>query len=112
MNKMIRSSFFAMVLASLLSSLVFTVGGAAPLSQTAAGNDAVIRFDMLGETDTLLRGPYGTKNIRFGLPANWAFEEGATLQLIMTANLITDSTQTVAEGQFIGATLNVSFDNE
>ena len=112
MNKMIRSSFFAMVLASLLSSLVFTVGGAAPLSQTAAGNDAVIRFDMLGETDTLLRGPYGTKNIRFGLPANWAFEEGATLQLIMTANLITDATQTVAEGQFIGATLNVSFDNE
>jgi cellulose synthase operon protein B len=112
MNKTIRSSFFALVLASFLSSLVFTVGGAAPLSQTAAGNNAVIRFDMLGESDTLLRGPYGTKNIRFGLPANWAFEEGATVQLIMTANLITDATQTVAEGQFIGATLNVSFDNE
>lgn len=112
MNKMIRSSFFALVLASLLSSLVFSVGGAAPLSQTTAGNDAVIRFDMLGETDTLLRGPYGTKTIRFGLPANWAFEAGAALQLIMTANLITDATQTVAEGQFIGATLNVSFDNE
>lgn len=112
MNKMIRSSFFALVLASLLSSLVFTVGGAAPLPQTTAGNDAVIRFDMLGETDTLLRGPYGTKTIRFGLPANWAFEAGASLQLIMTANLITDATQTVAEGQFIGATLNVSFDNQ
>jgi cellulose synthase operon protein B len=112
MNKMIRSGFFALVLASLLSSLVFSVGRAAPPSQTAAGNDAIIRFDMLGEADTLLRGPYGTKTIRFGLPANWAFEAGASLQLIMTANLITDATQTVAEGQFIGATLNVTFDNE
>jgi cellulose synthase operon protein B len=112
MNKMLRSIFFALVLASLLSSLVFTAGGAAPTLQTATGNEAVIRFDMLGQSDTLLRGPYGTKNVRFGLPANWAFEEGATLQLIMTANLITDASQPVAEGQFIGSTLNVSFDKK
>jgi hypothetical protein len=112
MNKMIRTGFLALVLASLLSSLVFTVGGAAPLAQTLDGNEAVIRFDMLGESDALLRGPYGTQTIRFGLPANWAFEDGAALQLIMTANLITDASQTVAEGQFIGATLTVSFDKE
>jgi hypothetical protein len=112
MNKMLRSIFFALVLASLLSSLVFSVGGAAPLIQTATGSEAVIRLDMLGESDALLRGPYATQNIRFGLPANWAFEEGASLQLIMTASLITDASQSVAEGQFIGATLSVSFNND
>ena len=112
MNRKLRSIFYALVLASLLSSLVFTAGGAAPARQTVEGGEAVIRFDMLGESDILMRGPYSTHNIRFGLPANWAFEEGATLQLVMTANLITEASQTVAEGQFIGSTLNVSFDNE
>ncbi len=110
MNKMLRPVFFAWVLASLLSSLIFTAAGAAPSAQTGTtGDQAVIRFDMIGQTDTLLRGPYGTMNARFGLPANWAFQSGASLQLIITANLITSSSQTVADGQFIGSTLNVNF---
>jgi hypothetical protein len=66
---------------------------------------------MIGETDTLLRGPYATMNARFGLPANWAFESGANLQLIITSTFISDSSQTVANGQFIGSTLNVSFND-
>src|SRR6266498_1040623 len=110
MNKMLRAIFFAWVLASLLSSLVFTAAGAAPAAQTpTTGNQAVIRFDMIGQTDALLRGPYGTMNARFGLPANWAFQNGASLQLIVTANLVTSSAQSVADGQFIGSTLNVNF---
>lgn len=118
MNKLLRSVFFALVIASLLSSLVSIRGNAAPPLQeptptaTGIGAGAVIRFDMLGQSDALLRGPYGTMNIRFGLPANWAFEEGGSLQLIVTANLITDAPQTVADGQFIGSTLNVTFNND
>ena len=109
MNKLLRPLFYALVLASLLSSLVHTVGSAAPASQTATGNQAVIRFDMIGQTDTLLRGPYGSMSARFGLPANWAFQKGASLQLIVTANLVTDASKAVADGQFIGSTLNVKF---
>ena len=109
MNRTLRPLFYALVLASLLSSMVFTAGGAAPAAQATTGNAAVIRFDMIGQTDTLLRGPYGTMTARFGLPANWAFHEGASLQLIVTANLVTDASQTVADGKFIGSTLNVNF---
>lgn len=112
MNKLFRSVFFAWVLASLLSSVVFTAAGAAPAAQTAtpSGDPAVIRFDMIGQNDILLRGPYATTNARFGLPANWAFQQGGSLELIITANVISDSAQTVPDGKFIGATLSVTFD--
>lgn len=116
MNKLLRSVFFALLVASLLSSLVSIPGNAAPLFQGttptppgASGNQAIIRFDMIGRADTLLRGPYGSVNARFGLPSNWAFKDGASLQLIITSSMITDASQTVADGQFIGSTLTVNF---
>lgn len=111
MNKMLRQILSAFVLASLLGSLVFTVAVAAPPAQTAQGNDAMIRFDMVGQPDTLLRGPYATMNARFGLPANWAYKNDASLQLIITSSVVTESGQAVANGQFIGATLNVSLND-
>ncbi len=76
------------------------------------GNEAVIRFDQLGQTDTLLRGPYGSENIRFGLPANWAFDQAASLELIVTANVITNASEALTEGQFTGATLTVTMDKQ
>ena len=112
MNKMARSFSYALVLASLLSFLVVAGGSAAPASQAVTGNQAVIRFDQLGQTDMLLRGPYSTENIRFGLPANWAFNDGASLELIITSNVITNATQAIAEGQFTGATLTVTMDEQ
>jgi hypothetical protein len=112
MTKMVRSFFYALVLASLLGSLSVRVGSAAHSAQRVSGNPAVIRFDQLGQIDALLRGPYGTENIRFGLPANWAFSKGATLQLIVTADVVTNASQVVAEGQFTGATLNVTMDKQ
>jgi hypothetical protein len=95
-----------------LSSLVVTWGNAAPAFQAVTGNQAVIRFDQLGQSDTLLRGPYGTENIRFGLPANWAFDKPASLELIITANVITSVSQALTEGQFTGATLTVTMDKQ
>ena len=92
----------------LLGGLMFSPAAAAPRFQTD-GSPATLSFAMLGQTDILMRGPYSTTNLRFGLPINWAFEEGATLQLMVTANLVTDAASTVAEGQPIGASLNVSF---
>lgn len=92
----------------LLSGLMFSPTAAAPRFQ-ADGSPATLSFAMLGQTDILMRGPYSTTNLRFGLPINWAFEEGANLQLMITSNLVTDAASTVAEGQPIGASLNVSF---
>ncbi len=112
MNRVIRPFFYALVLASLLSTLVITVGSAAPSPQTLTGNEAVVRFDAVGQTDTLLRGPYGTQYVRFGLPANWAFDQGGTLQLVITTNVVTSANQSVAEGQFSGATLNVTMNKQ
>lgn len=111
MNRMLRQILSAFVLASFLGSLVFTVAIAAPPVQTAQGNDAMIRFDMIGQPDTLLRGPYATMNARFGLPANWAYKNDASLQLIITSSVVNESAQAVANGQFIGATLNVSLND-
>jgi hypothetical protein len=108
MKKIIRSTFLAVVLASLVMSLFMTGTASA---QTETANPAIIRFDMLGQPDSLLRGPYGTTNIRFGLPANWSFQEGGSLQLIVTANVVSGSADTVADGQFIGSTLSVTFNN-
>jgi cellulose synthase operon protein B len=112
MNRVTRPFFYALVLASLLSSLLITVGSAAPSFQTPTGNDAVVRFDTVGQTDTLLRGPYGTEYVRFGLPANWAFNQGGSLQLVATTNVVTSASQAVAEGQFSGATLNVTMNKQ
>jgi cellulose synthase operon protein B len=112
MTKMVRSFFYALVLASLLSSLSLRVGSAAPSAQVVSSNPAVIRFDQLGQIDNILRGPYGTENLRFGLPANWAFGKGASLQLIITADVVTNGSQVVAEGQSTGATLNVTMDKQ
>ncbi|MGE5375843.1 MAG: cellulose biosynthesis cyclic di-GMP-binding regulatory protein BcsB [Bacteroidota bacterium] len=112
MKKIIRSFLYALVLASLLSSLGITVGSAAPSPQTVTGNQAVIRFDELGQTDNLMRGPYGTQNLRFGLPVNWSFKQGASLQLIITTSVVTSSSQAVADGQSTGATLNVTVDKQ
>jgi cellulose synthase operon protein B len=112
MNKAFRPFFYALLLASLLSSLMITVGSAAPSIQTTTGNEAVVRFDTVGQADTLLRGPYGTEYVRFGLPANWAFGQGGTLQLIVTANVVTSANQSMAEGQFTGATLAVNLNKQ
>lgn len=87
---------------------MFSPTTAAPRFQ-ADGSPATLSFAMLGQTDILMRGPYSTTSLRFGLPMNWAFEESANLQLMITSSLVTDAASPVAEGQPIGASLNVSF---
>ena len=121
MNKVVRSFLPALLIAGLLSSFIVSLGSAAPLGQTQTppahtpaplADGAVIQFSTLGQTDTLLRGPYGTETIRFGLPVNWAFNKDAHLNLIITTNVITNASQAIADGQFSGATLTVTVDKQ
>src|SRR3989304_386661 len=110
--KILRSIFSALTLASVLSGLIFSAGMAAPSTEPPSAEQATVTFDMLGQADVLMKGPFATLNLRFGLPANWAFQEGASLQLFLTSNLVTDASQKVADDQFIGATLTVTLNNK
>jgi len=111
MNKIFHSTFSSLVLAGLLCGLMFSPTTAASQAREAA-LQATLSFAMLGQTDILMRGPYSTTNLRFGLPANWAFQDAASLQLILTSNLVTDTTNPVSEGQHIGAGMTVTLNNK
>jgi hypothetical protein len=103
-----KKLIYSLLIALLLGGLMFSPTTASPRLQTD-GSPATLSFAMLGQTDILMRGPYSTTNLRFGLPLNWAFEEGANLQLVITSNLVTDAASPVGDGQPIGASLNVNF---
>ena len=103
-----KKLLYSILSAMLLAGLMLSPATAAPQIQVD-GSPATLSFAMLGQTDILMRGPYSTTNLRFGLPLNWAFEEGANLQLTITSSLVTDAANPVAEGQSIGASLSVTY---
>jgi hypothetical protein len=103
-----KQLLYSILSVMLLAGLMFSPATAAPQIQVD-GSPATLSFAMLGQTDILMRGPYSTTNLRFGLPFNWAFEEGANLQLTITSSLVTDAANPVAEGQPIGASLSVTY---
>lgn len=115
MKKLIYSIFSALILAGLLLGLMFSPASAASQARSAvshATQSTILSFAMLGQTDTIMRGPYATTHLRFGLPANWAFQEGASLRLILTSSLVTDAASPVLEGQPVGASLSVTLNRQ
>ena len=114
MKKLTYSLCSALVLAGLLGSLMFSPAAAVSQSGSAdlQATTSTVSFAMLGRTDTLMRGPYSSMNLRFGLPANWAFQDGANLQLILTSSLVTDASNPVSEGQSIGASMTVTLNKK
>lgn len=114
MKKLINSIFSGLGLAGLLAGLMFSRATAAPQISAVVLQDtqSPLTFAMLGQTDTLMRGPFATANVRFGLPTNWAFQDGSSLQLILTSNLVTDASKPVADGQPIGASMTVTLNRK
>jgi hypothetical protein len=113
MKKRTQFIFSALGLAGLLAGLVFSPAMAAPFA-TAALQDtpSTFTFAMVGQADTLMRGPFSTTNIRFSLPVNWAVQDGSSLDLILSANVLTNSVEPVAEGQPIDATMTVTLNKQ
>ena len=107
MNKHINFFLSALILAGLLGGLKYSPVVAAMQASVPAAQ-ATVNFNLLGQPDTLMQGPYSTFRLRFGLPANWAFQGGATLQLILTSNLVTDASTSISAGQSIGASMNIT----
>ena len=114
MKKLIYSVFSSLALAGLFGGMMFSPAIAAtPVRNIALqSTQSTLTFAMLGQTDILMRGPFATTNLRFGLPVNWAFQEGASLQLILTSSLVTDAASPVSEGQSIGASMTVTLNKK
>jgi cellulose synthase operon protein B len=114
MKKPINFIFSVVVLAGLLAGLMFSPAIAASQFDAVLLQDtqSPLTFAMLGQTDTLMRGPFATANVRFGLPINWAFQDGTSLQLIITSNLVTDAPRPIADGQPIGASMTVTLNKK
>jgi hypothetical protein len=107
MKKITYYFISALMLASLISGLTFSSGLASTQNDVSSAQ-TLLSFGVLGQPDTLMKGPFSTMRVRFGLPANWAFQSGATLQLILTSNLVTDTSATISAGQSIGASMNIT----
>jgi hypothetical protein len=114
MKKLTRFIFSSLSVAGLMAGLGFSSASAAPRAIGLAQQETPppLTFAMLGRPDTLMRGPFSTTNVRFGLPSNWAFQDGARLELIMTSNLVTDSPNPIAEGEPIGASMTVTLNRK
>ena len=108
MNKKLRRALSALALA-----VVFAGSAARPADSSApqqAVSQANISFGLLGQTDQVMNGPYATLSIVFSTPANWAFRDGAELQLVLTSELATEAGGIIQDGQYIGATMTVTLD--
>ncbi|NMC80400.1 MAG: cellulose biosynthesis cyclic di-GMP-binding regulatory protein BcsB [Chloroflexi bacterium] len=85
-----------------------------PLSSVSSfdlmqGED-VVSFEQLGVTDTILRGPYDSTRVRFGLPANWQLSPGSAIQLVINyASTSARSLIAGAEARATGAIIDVTF---
>ena len=111
MKKLIHSLLSSFVLAGLLVGFSFSSSQAEELNQTSAAQ-TTLSFEQIGQADTVMHGPYSTTRLRFGLPANWAFENGAALHFLITSSLITDKDNLVSDGQYIAATMRVTLNKK
>lgn len=113
MKRIMKFIFSALGISSLFAGLFFSPATAAPLN-TAALQDtqSAFTFAMLGRTDLLMRGPFSTANIRFSLPVNWTIQEGANLELVLSARVVSNIVEPVAEGGAIGATMTVTLNKQ
>lgn len=113
MKKLIKSIFSALGLAGILAAQLFSPAAAARFDAPALQDTrSTLSFAMLGQADTLMKGPFATMNVRFGLPVNWAFQDGSSLELILSSTLVTNAVEQVAEGQAIGATMTVTLNKQ
>ncbi len=76
------------------------------------GEQAVLSFSQLGQDNLIMKGPYSFQQLRYSLPANWAFQNGATLQLKITTNRVIDAVDEIPEGLYSGAEMSVTYNNQ
>ncbi|MCA2002676.1 MAG: cellulose biosynthesis cyclic di-GMP-binding regulatory protein BcsB, partial [Chloroflexi bacterium] len=86
---------------------LFPAPAAAQPSPAPLMDENSFTFLELRERELRLFGPFDTKSILFGLPANWRLIEGAELQLDMTVAIQTAAPQADGGASVYGGTLTV-----
>lgn len=77
--------------------------------QTALPDSDLVTFKMLGQTETILNGPYASYFLRFYTPLSWKIKTGSQIQLHIDATF-TVNNQTAGAGVYgTGATMSVSY---
>lgn len=129
-----RFIFFSLVILSLVAGLAFTPANIPAAYQDATptetpmvippvqptyppvtlrtGNDVVL-FSQVNQPDFVMRGPYASARIRFGVPVDWKLLPGAELQLVIN-HTFTSTRQTLSGAPLYnyGNTLQVSFNGK
>lgn len=106
----------ALILIGIIGASLLGVQGDIALAQDTAPEEPVgnvVTFNTLGMEEEVLRGPFSTVTIAFGLPADWQLSPGAQLQLDLTTFISTLETLTEgAQPVFrLGASLEVEFND-
>jgi len=95
----------------MLVGLSFSRGFASSL-EFQTGEQTVLSFSQLGQDNLIMRGPYSFQQLRYSLPANWAFQNGATLELKITTNRVIDAVDEITDGLYSGAEMSVTYNNQ
>jgi hypothetical protein len=106
-----KKKFHQVVLSLVLGFLVFSQTGASYINLPARV-DTVLTFKDLGSPEIVMRGPYGTGNVRFNVPAHWILQDGAQLQLTISSFVAGDQAKESPNDGFLGAMLDVYFNGE
>ena len=103
-----------------LTVLILTIVSALGVSQPAwaapASAPAILSLSDLGAAnEVVLHGPYDTAHVLFSLPATWTLQEGAELDLVISAYFASSDANLpapTAGNSFLGALLDVSFNGK
>lgn len=98
---------------NLLLAIILSISFLAPPSVSArpGGELATLALSQLGASDLVLHGPYDTGRIRFSLPADWALQDGAQIQILVSA-FFADNEASLNPAGYVGASLDVYFNGD
>ncbi len=91
------------------------ISNPAPLKvELQAEPEDLVSFRRLGLSEEFLYGPYDSTRVRFSPPMTWKLQEGAELNLIITAYEVMNDAKNapVYTGGAIAGSLNVTFNNQ
>ncbi len=100
----------------LILTILSALGASQPALAATLNAPAVLSLTDLGASNEIvLHGPYDTTHVLFGLPATWTLQDGAELDLVISAYFASSDTAVPAPTQgnsFLGALLDVSFNGK
>ena len=106
-----------LVIITFILSVVIGIGTVQVDISHAQETSNIYSFDALAASDILMRGPFASGRVIFGLPADWKLESGVEIQLDLTTfyggvGLLPDPEENTKVGHGLGGSLEVSFNGQ